>query len=64
MTREQAVEVSKALENVEGFEIFVDEVLTAAENAKDTCDVFKFIPKLEKFLKDELRIREEILDKI
>lgn len=64
MTREQAVKVSKALENVEGFEIFMDEVLTAAENAKDTCDVFEFIPRLEKFLKDELKIREEILDKI
>ena len=64
MTREQAVKASKALENVEGFEIFMDEVLTAAENAKDTCDVFEFIPRLERFLRDELRIREEILDKI
>lgn len=64
MTREQAVEVSKALENVEGFEIFMDEVLTAADNAKDTCDVFKFIPRLERFLRDELKTREEILNKI
>lgn len=64
MTREQAVEVSKALENVEGFEIFMDEVLTAADDAKDTCDVFDFIPRLERFLKDELRVREEILNKI
>lgn len=64
MTREQAVKVSRALENVEGFEIFIDEVLTAADNAKDTCDVFEFIPRLEKFLKNELKIREEILDKI
>ena len=64
MTREQAVKVSKALENIEGFEIFMDEVLTAADNAKDTCDVFEFIPRLERFLRDELRIREEILDKI
>lgn len=64
MTREQAVKVSSALENVEGFEIFMDEVLTAAENAKDTCDVFEFIPRLEKFLKDELRVREEILNEI
>ena len=61
MTREQAVKVSGALENVEGFENFMDEVLTAADNARDTCDVFDFIPKLERFLKDELRIREEIL---
>ena len=61
MTREQAVKASKALENVEGFEIFMDEVLTAADNAKDTCDVFEFIPRLERFLRDELRIREEIL---
>lgn len=64
MTREQALKITNALENVEGFEIFMDEVLTAAENAKDTCDVFEFIPRLEKFLKDELRIREEILDKL
>lgn len=64
MTREQALKVTNALENVEGFEIFMDEVLTAAENAKDTCDVFEFIPRLEKFFKDELRIRKEILDKI
>lgn len=64
MTREKALKVTNALENVEGFEIFMDEVLTAAENAKDTCDVFEFIPRLERFLRDELRIREEILDKI
>ena len=64
MTREEALKVTNALENVEGFENFMDEVLTAAENAKDACDVFDFIPKLEKFLKDELRIREEILNKI
>ena len=64
MTREKALKVTNALENVEGFEIFMDEVLTAAENAKDTCDVFEFIPRLEEFLKDELRIREEILNKI
>ena len=61
MTREQAVKVSRALENVEGFEKFMDEVLAAADNARDTCDVEHFIPKLEKFLKEELRIREEIL---
>ena len=64
MTREEALKVTNALENVEGFEIFMDEVLTAAENAKDTCDVFEFIPRLERFLRDELRLREEILDKI
>lgn len=64
MTREQAVKVSRALENVEGFEIFIDEVLTAADNAKDTCDVSDFIPKLRRLLNEELKQREEILDKI
>lgn len=64
MTREAAVKACRALENVEGFEIFMEEVMMAADRAKDTCDVFDFIPKLERFLKDELRIREEILDKI
>ena len=61
MTREQAVKVSKALENVEGFEIFMDEVLTAADNAKDTCDVEHFIPRLRLFLEEELKKRNEIL---
>lgn len=61
MTREKAVKVSRALENVEGFELFIDEVLTAAENAKDTCDVSRFIPKLEIFLEEELKKRNEIL---
>ena len=64
MTREQAVKVGRALENVEGFENFMDEVLAAADNARDTCDVEHFIPKLRIFLEEELRIREQILDKI
>ena len=61
MTREQAVKVSRALENVEGFEIFIDEVLTAAEDARDTCDVERFIPKLKIFLEEELKVRKEVL---
>lgn len=61
MTREQAVKVSRALDNVEGFEIFIDEVLTAADNARDTCDVEHFIPKLRIFLEEELKIRNEAL---
>ena len=61
MTREAAVKASKALENVEGFEIFIDEVLTAADDARDTCDVERFIPKLRIFLEEELRVRNEVL---
>ena len=61
MTREKAVKVSRALDNVEGFEIFIDEVLTAADNAKDTCDVEHFIPKLRIFLEEELKVRNEAL---
>lgn len=61
MTREQAVKVSRALDNVEGFELFIDEVLTAADNARDTCDVEHFIPKLRIFLEEELKIRNEAL---
>lgn len=61
MTREKAVKVSRALDNVEGFEIFIDEVLTAADNARDTCDVEHFIPKLRRFLEEELKVRNEVL---
>ena len=61
MTREKAVKVSRALDNVEGFEIFIDEVLTAADNARDTCDVERFIPKLRMFLEEELKVRNEVL---
>lgn len=61
MTREQAVKVGRALENVEGFENFMDEVLTAADNARDTCDVEHFIPKLRLFLEEELKVRKDIL---
>lgn len=61
MTREKAVKVSRALDNVEGFEIFIDEVLTAADNARDTCDVERFIPNLRRFLEEELKIRNEAL---
>ena len=61
MTREKAVKVSRALDNVEGFEIFIDEVLAAADNARDTCDVERFIPKLRMFLEEELKVRNEVL---
>ena len=42
-------------------EIFIDEVLTAADNARDTCDVKHFIPKLRIFLEEELKVRNEAL---
>lgn len=57
MTREQAVKASLALQKVDDFRVFIDEV----DALIDECEVGDFRNKLMSFLDEELERREEIL---
>ena len=57
MTREQAAKASLALQKVDDFRVFIDEIdVLIAE-----CEVNDFRNKLMSFLDEELERREEIL---
>lgn len=60
MTREQAVAASLALQKVDDFRVFIDEIdVLIAE-----CEVHDFRNKLMSFLDEELERREENLRKL
>ena len=57
MTRELAIKASLALQSVDDFRMFIDEV----DALIDECEVTDFRGKLMSFLDEELERREEIL---
>ena len=57
MTREQAVKASLALQKVDDFRMFIDEI----DVLINECEVEDFRNKLMSFLDEELERREEIL---
>jgi hypothetical protein len=64
MTREFAVQVSKALDNLESFEVFmdmIDQVVLRAENELD-IDLGDFNDKLQALMTEELNRRNFILE--
>ncbi len=60
MTREQAAKASLALQRVDDFRMFIDEIDVLIEE----CEVSDFRNKLMSFLDEELERREEILRKL
>ena len=60
MTREQAVAASLALQKVDDFRVFIDEV----DVLIGECEVNDFRNKLMSFLDEELKRREENLRKL
>lgn len=64
MTREFAVQVSKALDDLESFEVFMDminQVVLRAENELD-IDLGDFNDKLQALMTEELNRRNFILE--
>jgi hypothetical protein len=64
MTREFAVQVSKALDNLESFEVFmdmIDQVVLRAENELD-IDLGDFNDKLQALMDEERSRRNFILE--
>lgn len=65
MTKEFAVQVSRAVEDIEGFESFMEEVDKALGEAMDWCDMpADFIDALDNLLKNELKRRTDHLDSL
>lgn len=60
MTREQAAKASLALQKVDDFRMFIDEIDVLIEE----CEVGDFRNKLMSFLDEELERREENLRKL
>ena len=64
MTREFAVQISKALDDLESFEVFmdmIDQVVLRAENELD-IDLGDFNDKLQALMTEELNRRNFILE--
>lgn len=57
MTREEAIKASLALQKVDDFRMFIDEI----DALIDECEVGDFRNQLMSFLDEELERREEIL---
>jgi hypothetical protein len=63
MDRQKALKVTKALNELEGYEIFVDNLTDCLEEAKDLCSFPKeFIESLNDLLDYEQKRREKVLE--
>lgn len=60
MTKELALKITKALTNIEDFELFIEEI----EKVCKDFELTDFEPKLLQFLNEELKRRKEILEKL
>ena len=60
MTKELALKATKALTDIEDFELFIEEI----EKVCNEFELVDFEPKLIRFLDEELRRRKEILEKL
>lgn len=64
MTREKALEVSRALDDVDGFEAFMDEIYKVVDIFSDTCDLKDFALHLEHTMAQELKRRKAVLEEL
>ena len=64
MTREQALAASRALDAVDGFQAFMDDIDKAVKDAEDFCGLnSSFKIALYKLMEDELaRLNQELAD--
>lgn len=64
MTKEKAMAVSKALDNINGFEAFMSMVEQDINEAADMCDIIDFSKTLMDMLEVELERRKKILESL
>jgi hypothetical protein len=64
MTKEKALEASRALDNIEGFGHFIDKVEQAFNEASDLCDMRDFYCTLMDMLEKELQRRKNVLENL
>lgn len=64
MEREKAVKVAKALDSIDSFELFVDEVEKIIQDWDDYFVSSDFISRLYALMDAELNRRKEILEKL
>ena len=64
MTREKALEVNRALNNIEGFEALMDKIAEAVADAMDTCELVGFSCRLAQFMEEEYDRRKRVLEEL
>lgn len=63
MTREKALAVARALDNIDGFESLMDSVEAAVRDAEDFCIISAdFKEKLGNLMDSELRRLQKVLE--
>ena len=64
MERSKAIQVAKALESIESFEVFADEIENIVKNWDDCFVASDFVSQLFELMNTELNRRKEILEKL
>ena len=64
MTKEKALEASRALDSIEGFTHFIDKVEQAFNEASELCDMRDFYITLMETLEQELQRRKDVLENL
>lgn len=64
MERSKAVQIAKALESIESFEVFADEIENIVKNWDDCFVASDFVSQLFALMDAELNRRKEILEKL
>lgn len=64
MTREKALEASRALDDIDGFSHFMDKVEQAFNEASELCDMRDFYCILMETLEEELNRRKKFLEEL
>ena len=63
MTREKALAASKALDAIEGFQVFKDEIDRAIENTEDLAPLsIEFVRALDTLMREEEKRLEKVLE--
>ena len=64
MTRTQALDASRALDEIEGFEMFMDRMEQVFREAVDWCEMKEFRSMMTEKMREELTRREKYLESL
>ena len=64
MTRDLAIKATQALNEIEGFEVFMERIEGVIDDSSDYCYLEDFRDSLMKFLEVELERRKSVLENL
>ena len=64
MERQKAVQIARALESIDSFEAFADNVLQVVADWDDNLNSVSFVSRLADLLNEELAKRKKVLEEL